>query len=296
MMARWALVLWVAAAFREFNPAEETDLAGVDGEVFILPRSNNASSGAASLAATVEKVAAAYPGFEFVWVDTAEHKAWVEEELDVPEEYLPLLLARTKKAPADRFWYDEFPFARGIKDWLEEVKDGKREPLRWLTSAEPLEGGAVKDVTASNWDETLSPKPTLLAIVSEWCDHCKALKPILEQVALESPSVTVATFVFTNNSYCGYQPKQGPDTETKGGLDADGEGMPGLGMKQLEKVCWPARLPLKRYKAFTWRSVPTLFSVYGDSVQKYDGPRSVSSLTAFLNARQRLEDEMSGEL
>jgi thiol-disulfide isomerase/thioredoxin len=277
------LVACGAVALREYTPPEP--LLGVEGEVFVLPRAANASSGAASLAGTIEKVAAAYPGFEFFWVDTELHKQWVEEELDVPEEYLPLLLGRTRATPEARYWYDEFPFARGIKDWLEALKAGEKEPLLWLTSAEPRTGTPVVDVTASNFAETVGgEKPTLLAIVSEWCEHCKALKPVLHELAEQNKQITVGSFVFTNNSYCGYEPKPGAPLE-KGGVDASGEGVPGLGMKQLEKVCWPARLPLKRFKAFKWRSVPTIFSVQGSTAVKYDGPRSVAALNAFLQSR-----------
>jgi thiol-disulfide isomerase/thioredoxin len=233
----------------------------------------------------MDKVAAAYPGFAFAWVDTEAHKDWVEAELDVPSEYLPLVLARVAE---DRYWYDEFPFARGIKEWLEAVKSGEREPLRWLTSAEPAVDQsipAVLDLTASNFAETIGgPKPTLIAVVSEWCDHCKSLKPVLQQVAEANANVNVASFVYANNSYCGFEAKPGEMDQTSG-VDGNGEDVPGLGMKQLEKVCWPARLPLKRYKAFKWRSVPTIFSVSGEVAVKYDGPRNAAAISAFLSSR-----------
>merc|ERR1719258_905499 len=106
-----------AFALREFNPLVDKPLtSGTIGDVFVLPRKANASGGAASLASTISKVAAAFPEFDYVWVDTDEHKDWVEQELDVPEEYLPLILARLRESPEDRFWYEEFPFTRGIKE------------------------------------------------------------------------------------------------------------------------------------------------------------------------------------
>merc|ERR1719230_1455990 len=106
------------------------------------------------------KVEAAFPDFDYVWVDTEAHAKWVEQELDVPDEYLPLILARLHESPEDRFWYEEFPFTRGIKEWLEVIKAGNSTPIRVLTSAEPKEpSSSVKDVVASSFEATMESGP-----------------------------------------------------------------------------------------------------------------------------------------
>jgi thiol-disulfide isomerase/thioredoxin len=272
-----------ALALREFNPILDKPLSsGTIGEVFVLPRKQNASGGAASLASTMSKVAAAFPEFDYVWVDTDEHKDWVEQELDVPEEYLPLILARLHESAEDRFWYEEFPFTRGIKEWLEVIKAGNSTPVRVLTSAEPIEySEPVKDVVASTFEATVESGPLLLAVVADWCDHCKSLKPTLSLLAETMP---VASFTFENNSYCGYEAKEGAEEEKIDVTGEDGEDS-GLGLKQLAKVCWPAVLPLKRYKPYKWKSVPTLFYIAANepwSPILYEGPRSVSAMKAFV--------------
>jgi thiol-disulfide isomerase/thioredoxin len=251
-----------------------------------------------SLNTTMTKVEEAYPDYDFIWLDTKEHAAFVEEQLDVPEEYLPLVLARTASEPDDKFWYDEFPFTRGIKEWIAEIQAGNRTPVRVLKSDEPSEPEAtgIRRVVASNLEETLKgSKGMLLAVVADWCDHCKQMKPVLTQLAQEN--IEVGSFSFENNSYCGYEPKKDAKeqpVDVDGAQDAQGQGVPGLGMTQMEKVCWPAVLPLKNYKPFKWRSVPTLFYVHpGSPFQpiKYDGPRSASSITAFMqNMARRFEE------
>jgi thiol-disulfide isomerase/thioredoxin len=272
-----------AFALREFNPRVDKPLtSGVIGDVFVLPRKQNASGGAASLASTMSKVAAAFPEFDYMWVDTEEHKDWVERELDVPDEYLPVILSRLHESPEDRHWYEEFPFTRGIKEWLEVIKAGNSTPVRVLTSAEPKENSAnVKDVVADTFEAVMESGPLMLAVVADWCDHCKALKPTLSLLAEE---MTVASFTFENNSYCGYEPKEDAADEP---VDLSGEdgAVEGLGLKQLAKVCWPAVLPLKRYKPYKWKSVPTLFYIPANepwSPVKYDGPRSVSAIKSFV--------------
>jgi thiol-disulfide isomerase/thioredoxin len=274
-----------AFALREFNPALEPFnplKSETIGDVFVLPRKANASGGAASLSATMSKVADAYPEFDYVWVNTEEHKDWVEQELDVPDEYLPLILARLRASPRDRFWYEEFPFTRGIKEWLEVIKAGNSTPMTVLTSAEPKESSSsVKDVVASTFEATVESGPLMLAVVADWCDHCKALKPTLSILA---EKMTVASFTFENNSYCGYEAKEGQEEEQ---IDVSGEdgAVAGLGMKQLAKVCWPAVLPLKRYKPYKWKSVPTLFYVAANEPWTpilYEGPRSTAAIEAFV--------------
>jgi hypothetical protein len=96
--------------------------------------------------------------------------------------------------------------------------------------------------------------------------------------------MTVASFTFENNSYCGYEAKEDATDEK---IDVSGEdgAVAGLGLKQLAKVCWPAVLPLKRYKPYKWKSVPTLFYIPANepwSPVKYDGPRSVSAIKSFV--------------
>jgi hypothetical protein len=173
-----------ALALREFNPILDKPLSsGTIGEVFVLPRKQNASGGAASLASTMSKVAAAFPEFDYVWVDTDEHKDWVEQELDVPEEYLPLILARLHESAEDRFWYEEFPFTRGIKEWLEVIKAGNSTPVRVLTSGEPKEPSAnVKDVVADTFEAVMESGPLMLAVVADGAttarrssQHCLSL-------------------------------------------------------------------------------------------------------------------------
>merc|ERR1719331_353396 len=208
-----------AFALREFDPSIVNFLtSGTIGDVFVLPRKANASGGAASLSATMSKVADAYPEFDYVWVNTEEHKDWVEQELDVPDEYLPVILSRLHESPEDRHWYEEFPFTRGIKEWLEVIKAGNSTPVRVLTSAEPKElSSNMKDVVASTFEATVESGPMMLAVVADWCDHCKQLKPTLSLLAEE---MTVASFSFENNSYCGYEPKEDAEQEQ---VDVSGE-------------------------------------------------------------------------
>mmetsp|Transcript_5151 Transcript_5151/g.17976 ORF Transcript_5151/g.17976 Transcript_5151/m.17976 type:complete len:215 (+) Transcript_5151:234-878(+) len=54
--------------------------------------------------------------------------------------------------------------------------------------------GPVKDVNDNNFDETVAQNPTFLVVMATWCSHCKALKPVWEQLGAElrESGVTVA--------------------------------------------------------------------------------------------------------
>jgi thioredoxin 1 len=52
---------------------------------------------------------------------------------------------------------------------------------------------AVKVITKENFNDEVmnSEKPVLLDFWAEWCSHCRALAPTVDQVAEETPSVKV---------------------------------------------------------------------------------------------------------
>jgi len=299
MMRTWSCALVaLCAGFAEYNPRVDGPMvSGEKGVLYVLPRPTNASGAASALEQTITKVENAMPGFKAVWIDTQEHKQFVEEELDVPQEVLPVFLASLEASPESRFWYDGFPFVQGLKEWLQDLTDGKEEPLKWIVSAEPKETTrGIVDLTSSNFDEVLEKGSTLIAIVSEWCEHCKSLIPALEAVAEDNiEGLTIARYSFSNNSYCGYQKETGKKQDAPDHI----EGAADVGMQQVQKVCWPARLPLKKYKAFEWTSVPTIFWVPGggQSIAKYPGPRTSTSIrhwvTAAMKAPRELERQAS---
>ena len=62
-------------------------------------------------------------------------------------------------------------------------------------------GSAITDVDSGSFSQLLatSSKPIILVITADWCAPCKKLKPILDEIAAQTPEITFVRANFDSN-------------------------------------------------------------------------------------------------
>ena len=62
----------------------------------------------------------------------------------------------------------------------------------------------TKNITDENFETEVlkADKPTLVDFWAEWCNPCKQLSPILEEISNEMDQVGFANIILTNNQIC----------------------------------------------------------------------------------------------
>jgi len=142
------------------------------------------------LVSVLQKVSENRNNFGFLYGDSDKLKRGIENA-GATGKFLPTLLAVNPETN-DQFAFDEeIEFnVDNVANWLDGLMDGTTKPFRKSLPLPEEDEGPVKTLVHKNF-HTIKGKDAVVMYFAPWCDHCKKLAPIYEEIANEFASSNI---------------------------------------------------------------------------------------------------------
>lgn len=118
----------------------------------------------------------------FAWIDSVELKMFAEH-LGVQEKKVPIAIY---EFDSDVKYVYEKDYAKDdVTSWVDDFVAGKLQPTKKSEKIPEKNDEPVKVVVGHSWNDIVEDqsKDVLIEQYAPWCGHCKALAPVLDEVA-----------------------------------------------------------------------------------------------------------------
>ena len=227
------------------------------------------------------------------WMDPEIRPEYIEQTYSVPQQSLPTIVAIPRPSNGiDAVWFQGVPFAIEIIEWYKDLLSGALVPARHILSeaapespqnytAQPMH----KVVASTFYDGILNNTADVLLFVhTDWCKGCQRIEPAISEFASairftnETDKLHITSMSVDENFWCKYVPASDDKTTIK---DENGRPSQKPSMGMMEKICYPAVVPISSVQEFMIKTVPALYFIRKDA----EHPRKPISLPAQQVAR-----------
>jgi len=129
------------------------------------------------------KISETFKGKFFItWTDTEAFKDAVSNMLGV--ESFPKVAVQLKGGDKKKFIHDGEMTVEAVTQFIQDVSDGKIEPILKSEKVPESNDKPVKVIVGSQFEEMLfhEKKDVMLEVYAPWCGHCKKLEPEWEKL------------------------------------------------------------------------------------------------------------------